>query len=54
MIIEKQLEEFRKKECFCDELDVDFCSKCNSPIEEQRPCILCKFVNDLKEFVKDD
>ena len=23
MITKKQLEEFRKKECFCDELDVD-------------------------------
>ena len=52
MITKKQLKEFRKKECFCGEMDVDFCSKCNNPIEDQKPCIVCIVLNDLIKFAK--
>ena len=53
MITNKQLEEFRKKECYCGDLaEIDTCEKCGQELQEWKgtKCMVCNWVDSLKKF----
>ena len=45
----KKVEEFRKKECFCDEIDDgDICSKCGQMLPSKpKKCYICQICDDI-------
>lgn len=56
MINKETLEEWRKRNCYCDDIvEPEVCSKCKQELPEyqRKPCINCKLIEDIIKFNKD-
>lgn len=48
----KDLEKYRKQECFCNEMEEEHCKSCGSYIPHRNKCYLCSVLDDLIKFCR--